>query len=56
MFGLLESIAKAAVGVVVLPVSFIKDAVEITDPKKEVGEATSKNLQAIYKNLERSIT
>lgn len=56
MFGIFESVAKAAVGVVSLPVSVVADVVTLggalTDKDKPY---TLKNTEDIVKNLEDAV-
>lgn len=56
MFGLLESLAKAAVGVVVLPVAAVVDLAEELDLKDNTGSHTGDALDNILQNLEDATT
>lgn len=52
MFGLLNSLAKAAVGVITLPVSAVVDLAEATGLKDETRvNHTEKNFDAVLQNL-----
>ncbi len=55
MFGFLENIAKAAVGVVVLPVTLVADIPKVFDPFDNTETHTSKNVSNILENLEKAV-
>lgn len=56
MFGILESVAKAAIGVVTLPVSVAADVITLggalTDKEQPY---TAKSVSDVVKNLEKAV-
>ncbi len=55
MFGLIENLAKAAIGVVTLPISIISDVPKVFDPFDNTKTRTGTNVDSILDNLEKAI-
>ncbi len=55
MFGLLENLAKAAIGVVTLPVSIVSDIPKVFDPYDNTQTRTGTNVDSILDNLEKAV-
>lgn len=55
MFGFLEDIAKAVVGVVTLPISIVADIPKVFDPYDNQKTRTGTNVDSILDNLEKAV-
>lgn len=55
MFGLFEDLAKAALGVVTLPISIVSDIPKVFDPFDNTKTRTGTNIDSILDNLEKAV-
>jgi hypothetical protein len=55
MFGMLENLVKAAVGVVTLPINMVADIPKALDPFDDNETRTEKNISDILDNLQKAI-